>query len=201
MGYREYEDLSREYRVPIVVGGFEPLDLLEAIRMLVAQLEEGRAEVGESILPLGHSRRHLAGPTRRSRRSSRSPAAPGAASASFPQGGLRLREDYAALDAERVFDVADTHKPEPPECISALVLQGLKKPPDCPAFGAALHARVPARRADGLERRRLRRLLSATSGRSVEVAGCQHDHLPRAAACQGPHPARPRQRRTALAPS
>ena len=45
MGYREYEDLIREFHVPIVVGGFEPLDLLEAILMLVTQLEEGRAEV------------------------------------------------------------------------------------------------------------------------------------------------------------
>ena len=45
MGYQEYDELAREFHVPIVVGGFEPLDLLEAISMLVAQLEEGRAEV------------------------------------------------------------------------------------------------------------------------------------------------------------
>ena len=58
MGFREYEELSRDYRVPIVVGGFEPLDILEATRMLVAQLESGRAEDRKPILPFRHSRRH-----------------------------------------------------------------------------------------------------------------------------------------------
>ena len=54
----------------------------------------------------------------------------------IPRGGLRLREEYAAYDAERIFDIADRHTPEPAECISALVLQGLKKPTDCSAFAA-----------------------------------------------------------------
>jgi hydrogenase expression/formation protein HypD len=53
----------------------------------------------------------------------------------IPRSGLRLREEYAAFDAEKVFDVTAQSAAEPAECISALVLQGLKKPPDCPAFG------------------------------------------------------------------
>lgn len=53
----------------------------------------------------------------------------------IPRSGLKLREKYAAFDAEKIFDVAAQDTDEPAECISALVLQGLKKPLDCPAFG------------------------------------------------------------------
>ena len=53
----------------------------------------------------------------------------------IPESGYRLREEYAAFDAERVFGTAEIHVEEPPECIAALVMQGLKKPVDCPAFG------------------------------------------------------------------
>ena len=60
MGYREYDDIVREFHVPIVVGGFEPVDLLEAILMLVTQLEEGRAAGREPIRPVRHLRRQPA---------------------------------------------------------------------------------------------------------------------------------------------
>jgi hydrogenase expression/formation protein HypD len=53
----------------------------------------------------------------------------------IPQSGLRLRPEFAEYDAERIFGLADATVEEPAECISALVLQGLKKPVDCPAFG------------------------------------------------------------------
>ncbi len=136
MGYREYEDLSREYRVPIVVGGFEPLDILEATRMLVAQLEEGRAETenqySRSVTRDGNRTGTADG--RRGLRGRRPPVAgPGHHSAAAACDSARTT---SAWDAERLFDVADRHTPEPPECISALVLQGLKKPTDCSAFGS-----------------------------------------------------------------
>jgi len=133
MGYREYEELSRDYHVPIVVGGFEPLDILEATRMLVAQLEAGRAETEnqysrsvtrEGTVAAQHMVEEVFEVTDR----------PWRGLGVIPAGGLRLREEYAAHDAERLFEVADRHTPEPPECISALVLQGLKKPVDCAAF-------------------------------------------------------------------
>jgi hydrogenase expression/formation protein HypD len=134
MGYCEYEELAREFRVPFVVGGFEPLDLLEAISMLVAQLEEGRAEVEnqyvrsvsrEGNLPAQAIMQEVFEVCDRKWRG----VGP------IPASGLRLRPEFAAYDAEKVFNVAACSAEEPAECISAQVLQGLKKPVDCPAFG------------------------------------------------------------------
>ena len=134
MGFQEYEELIKEFRVPIVVGGFEPLDLLEAIAMLVAQLEEGRAEIenqySRSVNYEGNltAQRILREVFEVSDRKWRGIG-------SIEDSGYRLRDEYAAYDAERVFGLEDLNAEEPKECISALVLQGLKKPVDCPAFG------------------------------------------------------------------
>jgi hydrogenase expression/formation protein HypD len=134
MGMGEYKDLCRDFHVPIVVGGFEPVDLLEAISMLVAQLEEGRTEVenqyGRSVAREGNlpAQNIMAKVFEVCDRKWRGIG-------SIPRSGLRLREEFAAFDAEKVFDVAAHSADEPAECISALVLQGLKKPLDCPAFG------------------------------------------------------------------
>ena len=134
MGYREYEVLSREFRVPIVVGGFEPLDLLEAISMLVTQLEEGRAEVEnqyarsvsyEGNLPAQVIMQEVFEVCDRKWRGV----------GLIHQSGLRLRPEFAAHDAEKIFKLEEASVEEPAECLSAQVLQGLKKPVDCPAFG------------------------------------------------------------------
>jgi hydrogenase expression/formation protein HypD len=136
MGYWQYEALCRDFHVPIVVGGFEPADLLEAVDMLVAQLEEGRAVVENQYARSVRYEGNLAAQRiveqvlevcdRKWR-----------GIGLIPQSGLRLREEFAAYDAERVFGVAEMSVEEPPECISAEVLQGLKRPTDCPVFGAA----------------------------------------------------------------
>jgi hydrogenase expression/formation protein HypD len=134
MGYWEYEALSKKYRVPIVVGGFEPVDLIEAIGMLVAQLEEGRAETENqyvrSVSREGNrpAQRVLLEVFEVTDRKWRGIG-------TIPQSGFRLRDEFAEHDAERIFGLADTVVEEPAECISAHVLQGLKKPVDCPAFG------------------------------------------------------------------
>ncbi len=134
MGFQEYEALSAEFRVPMVVGGFEPVDLLESIAMLVDQLEDGRAQLenqySRSVTRAGSAAAHrlmeeVFEVTDRQWRG----IGPIAAS------GYRLRSEYAAYDAERVFGAGDIRVQEPPECIAALVMQGLKKPLDCPAFG------------------------------------------------------------------
>ncbi len=134
MGFQEYEALTAEFRVPIVVGGFEPVDLLEAIAMLVEQLEEGRAglenQYSRSVNRAGNApaqqlMREVFEITDRQWRGI----------GPIPESGYRLRGEYAAFDAERVFGIAEIHVEEPPECIAALVMQGLKKPVDCPAFG------------------------------------------------------------------
>ena len=134
MGYRQYEELSATYRVPIVVGGFEQVDLLQAISMLVAQLEEGRAEVENQYVrsvtregnePAQRVMNEIFEVADRAWRGV----------GTIPASGLRIRPEFAAYDAERVFDVEAITAEEPAECISAQVLQGLKKPVDCPAFG------------------------------------------------------------------
>jgi hydrogenase expression/formation protein HypD len=134
MGYREYEDLAARYRVPFVVAGFEPVDLLEGILMLVAQLEEGRAEVENqyvrSVTREGNlpAQRILGEVFEAADRKWRGIG-------NIPRSGWRLRPEFDAWNAEKVFGLCDAAVPEPPECISAMVLQGLKKPMDCPAFG------------------------------------------------------------------
>jgi hydrogenase expression/formation protein HypD len=134
VGITEYEDLVREFHVPIVVGGFEPLDLLEAIRMLVVQLEEGRAELENQYsraVQHGGNRPAQEAVARAFEVSDRKWRGIG----SIPMSGLRLREEFAAFDAERIFELQDLCAEEPRECISAEVLLGHKKPTDCPAFG------------------------------------------------------------------
>ncbi len=134
MGYEEYEPLASRYQVPIVVTGFEPVDLLEGVSMAVAQLEAGRAEVENQY--------------RRAVEREGNRAAQNLVREVFevsdriwrgigtiPASGLRLRGPYASFDAAERFAVTETGGAESPECISGLVLQGLKKPYDCPAFG------------------------------------------------------------------
>lgn len=134
VGCGEYEELVREFRVPIVVGGFEPLDLLEALRMLVAQLEEGRTELenqySRSVQYLGNlpAQKAVAQVFETADRKWRGIG-------SIPVSGLAIKPAYARFDAERLFALNVIRAEEPPECISAEVLLGLKKPTDCPAFG------------------------------------------------------------------
>ncbi|MDE3198460.1 MAG: hydrogenase formation protein HypD [Acidobacteriota bacterium] len=133
VGFRDYEQIVRDFNIPVVVGGFEPVDLLEAIYMLIAQLEEGRAEVenqySRSVTHDGNfeAREVVKEVFQVAGRKWRGIG-------EIPESGLALRDEFAAYDAERVFDLAPLKVEEPAECISALVLQGLKKPADCPAF-------------------------------------------------------------------
>jgi len=134
MGCQEYESLVRDFQIPIVVGGFEPVDLLEAVLMLVKQLEAGKAELENQYvrsvsyagnLPAQQIMQDVFEIADQKWRGI----------GLIPQSGLRLRPEYAACDANRIFDLGDMTVNEPAECISAQVLQGLKKPTDCPAFG------------------------------------------------------------------
>jgi hydrogenase expression/formation protein HypD len=133
VGYSEYENLVRDFNIPIVVGGFEPVDLLEAVLMLVKQLERGKARVENqyvrSVTYRGNERaqevvREVFEVADQKWRGI----------GMIPNSGLRLSEAYADHDANRVFDLQLISAEEPAECISAQVLQGLKKPTDCPAF-------------------------------------------------------------------
>jgi len=134
MGYEEYLPLAERYGVPIVVTGFEPLDLLEGILLCVKQLEEGRAEVENQ-----YSRAVRRGGNRPARalirRVFQVVHRKWRGLGEIPASGLGLRERYASFDAERRFGVAGLGQEEPSECISGLVLQGVRKPRECPAFG------------------------------------------------------------------
>jgi len=142
MGYTEYEELAAQFHVPFVVGGFEPLDLLEAILMLVKQLEEGRAEVENqyvrSVTRAGNkaARRRMFEVFEVADRKWRGIG-------EIPGSGYRLRPEYAAFDAEKVFGVESQEAAEPAECIAPLVLQGLAKPADCTAFGTRCTPEMP----------------------------------------------------------
>jgi len=142
MGYWEYKALVDEFHVPIVVGGFEPVDLLEAIYMLVVQLEAGTAKVenqyGRSVDYEGNVAAQLIVEnvfevTDRKWRGI----------GEIPQSGLKLRPEFAAFDAEKIFGVESVQAAEPEQCISALVLQGLKKPVDCPVFATQCTPECP----------------------------------------------------------
>jgi hydrogenase expression/formation protein HypD len=134
MGYGEYQALAARYRVPIVVTGFEPLDILQGIAMCVLQLEEGRAEVenqySRSVRPEGNppAQRLIHEVFQVIPRKWRGVG-------EIPQSGLELRSEFRDYDAERRFNVTWQNIPEPENCISGLVLQGLRKPHECAAFG------------------------------------------------------------------
>ena len=134
MGTREYSAIAKHYRIPIVVTGFEPLDLLEGVLRAVRQLESGTGDVenqyGRVVTERGN------------------PAARACLDQVFdvvdkkwrgvgviPKSGHRIRYEYRHLDAEHRFSVGDIQAAESKECISGQVLRGLRVPTDCAAFG------------------------------------------------------------------
>ncbi len=142
VGYEEYEPLAARYKVPIVVTGFEPIDLLEGVYMAVLQLEEGRAVVENQYTRVV---RREGNPTARDlvskvfEVSSREWRGIGTIAAS----GLRLREQFCEFDAAERFACVPALRTEPNECIAGLVLQGVKKPVECPAFGGRCTPEMP----------------------------------------------------------
>jgi hydrogenase expression/formation protein HypD len=134
MGTSEYEPIAARYGVPIVVTGFEPLDIFQGIAMCVAQLESGRAEVENQY-------------ARSVRREGNQPAQQFIREVfqvvprrwrglgEIPASGLGLRDAYAQFDAERRFGPAVVDPDRASECLSGLVLQGVMTPHECPAFG------------------------------------------------------------------
>ncbi|HMK30396.1 MAG TPA: hydrogenase formation protein HypD [Terriglobales bacterium] len=134
MGCEEYELLVRDFGVPIVVGGFEPVDILQAVSMLVKQLEEGRARLeNQYVRSVSYEGNRFAQQVMAEVFEIADQKWRGIGM--IPKSGLRMREEYAAHDANRVFDLQLITAEEPAECISAQVLQGVRKPTDCPAFG------------------------------------------------------------------
>lgn len=132
-GVEEYREISLTYGVPIVVTGFEPVDLLEGIRMAVSQLESGRAELESQYSRVvrregnQHALRLMKEVFETSPRVWRGIGM-------IPASGLCLRPAFASFDAETRFALDIAPVSESKECIAGLVLQGLRKPYECPAF-------------------------------------------------------------------
>jgi hydrogenase expression/formation protein HypD len=134
MGAAEYAALAARYHVPIVVTGFEPLDILQGVYMCVKQLEEGRADVENQYTRVVRATGNVAAQqmiaqvfevvNRKWR-----------GIGGIPNSGLGLRPAYAAFDAERRFQLTAYEAEESPACLSGLIMQGVKTPHDCPAFG------------------------------------------------------------------
>jgi hydrogenase expression/formation protein HypD len=134
MGYHEYPSLAKKYHVPMTVTGFEPLDMAQGILYTVRMLEEGRVAVENAYTRMVTF--------------DGNPAAQASIHEVFedcdrtwrgigmiPMSGWRLREDFAAFDAEKRFDVGSIQTKESPLCIAGQILVGMKKPHDCSAFG------------------------------------------------------------------
>jgi hydrogenase expression/formation protein HypD len=133
-GYRDYEALAERHRVPIVVTGFEPLDLLRGVLAAVVQLEGGEHRV-ENQYPRAVVRDGNPGALRVIQDVFQVCDRSWRGVGEIPRSGYSLTPRYASFDAEAVFDVAGVQATEPEECQSGLVLQGRLRPTDCPQFG------------------------------------------------------------------
>lgn len=134
MGYWEYEPIAERYRIPIVVTGFEPLDLLQGIHMTLEALEAGRWGVENQYVravsrqgnqPAQELVKTVFQPCDRKWRGL----------GEIPQSGLELRDEFEEFDAELRFSVEEIAAQEAPECIAGEILTGVKKPSNCSAFG------------------------------------------------------------------
>jgi hydrogenase expression/formation protein HypD len=142
MGWTEYEPIVARYRVPIVVTGFEPLDLLEGILMTVRQLEQGRAEVeNQYVRAVRRSGNTQAQDAIRTvfRITDRSWRGIG----TIPASGLTLADEFGGYDAERRFGVGRLTATEHPACIAGEILTGTKVPTECGAYGTLCTPRSP----------------------------------------------------------
>jgi len=143
IGSQPYEFFAEEYRKPVVIAGFEPLDVLQAIEMLVRQVNDGRAEVenefSRAVTPEGNARaKALVADVFELRR-----AFEWRGLGRVPYSALRLKEEWAAFDAERRFAMAERTVPDNKACECGAILRGVKKPTDCRVFGTACTPETP----------------------------------------------------------
>lgn len=142
MGYEEYAPIAQSFGVPIVITGFEPVDMLDGVLRTVLRLERGEPGVenqyGRAVRPGGNpsARKLLEDVFEVCDRSWRGIGL-------IPSSGLKLREEYRDFDAERLFEVDDIVTRESSRCISGQILQGLKKPRDCAEFGRGCTPQTP----------------------------------------------------------
>jgi hydrogenase expression/formation protein HypD len=142
MGYWEYPEIAEQYRVPIVVTGFEPVDILQGILLTVRQLERSQYQVENAyarIVSYEGNRPAQGVINRVFTECDRKWRGIGM----IPSSGWCLRPEFAGYDAEARFDVGQIRSEESPICIAGEILQGVKKPDRCPAFGTLCTPETP----------------------------------------------------------
>jgi hydrogenase expression/formation protein HypD len=142
MGFREYEPIAAQFQVPIIVTGFEPFDILVGVLAAVKQLEAGTVSV-QNMYPRVVSRDGNPKARKQIEQVFEITDRAWRGIGVIPQSGLRLRKEYARFDAEKVFSLGDINAVESPDCISGLILQGLKKPHQCDQFGTRCTPQTP----------------------------------------------------------
>jgi hydrogenase expression/formation protein HypD len=137
IGSRPYHYFAEEYQRPVVIAGFEPLDVLQAILMLVRQINEGRHEVENeytrAVTTTGNEKaQRLVAEFFELRKTFEWRGL-----GRIPYSALQIKEEYAAFDAGRRFGITYTPKPDHAGCECGAIIRGLKRPPECPLFGTA----------------------------------------------------------------
>lgn len=142
MGFEEYHPLAEKYEIPIIITGFEPLDLVHGIYMAVCQLEEGKKMVenqyARAVKEEGNisAKKVIHQVFEVGNREWRGIG-------EIPNSGYKVREEFVAFDAETKFNIENIKVPESSECIAGEILRGIKKPKQCPAFGKACNPSSP----------------------------------------------------------
>ena len=143
IGTRPYEFVAAHYRKPVVIAGFEPLDVMQAILMLLRQLNEGRAEVENEFARAVSREGNLKAQQRMAEVFELRPEFEWRGLSVLPDSALRIRADYAAFDAERRFALEYRAVPDNKACECGAILRGLKRPQDCRIFGSACTPQNP----------------------------------------------------------
>jgi hydrogenase expression/formation protein HypD len=135
IGSAPYEEFARQYRKPVVIAGFEPLDVMQAILMLVRQVNEGRAEVENEFVRAVDRTGNLAAQAQMAEVFELRPSFEWRGLGEVPHSALRIRSEFARHDAEARFDLHYRPVPDHKACECGAILRGQKKPTDCRLFG------------------------------------------------------------------
>lgn len=143
IGSRPYEYFAEEYQRPVVISGFEPLDVMRSIHMLIRQLNEGRAEVENEFTRGVTHEGNVKAQAMVAEVFELRPEFEWRGLGSVPYSGLRIKQAYAGFDAERRFEMRQRPTPENRACECPAIIRGVKKPTDCPLFGKVCTPRNP----------------------------------------------------------
>ena len=143
IGTHPYDTFARDHGRPVVIAGFEPLDVMQAVLMLVRQINDGRHQVeneySRAVVPEGNRKAQALMEQVLERRDSFEWRGLGA----LPDSALKIRDSFADFDAERRFEVPARSVPDPKSCECAAILRGQRRPEQCKLFGTACTPESP----------------------------------------------------------